>query len=369
MLRFLTCIFFITLSTFSLAQGLVLNGGFEEENTCTEYDVTCAPEAWVCSGLNSYYKASGRAYEGTHCMGIIAGHARKPFLRTFIRSQLLCQLTKGVTYRLEFFIKSPNPILDSIGIYFGATDFLLEGKPIHRLAPSLFAGEQSNTFKPDSSWQKVILDYKAKGGEGFVTIGNFSRNDLMHPTGIPMENNFFVFLDNISLVSTDPAERLCSDWQQAKEDIYDQNARHEYLRRLIQYRIHSPALNLPLRPMQVVCVDTLVLPDIVFASSKKDLQPASFNILDSFCRSIAGRSVDSLVIGGHTDSTGTADFNAQLSSGRAETVANYLRQCAHFFRVPFVLQAWGSGRPVADNATPDGRQRNRRVEILLYVRD
>src|SRR5436190_4629848 len=96
------------------AQSLLLNGNFEEENICLEYKVNCAPEAWLTNDdvFNNYFKDATRAYQGWHCMSIEAGNAKKPFKRTFIRSQLLCGLRKGNHYRVELFVKSPHPILD-----------------------------------------------------------------------------------------------------------------------------------------------------------------------------------------------------------------------------------------------------------------
>jgi hypothetical protein len=214
-MKVLLILSFLVLSTFCFSQSLLVNGGFEDENICTEYKVNCASEAWIANdnGFNNYFKDVNRAYEGTHYIGIEAGHATKPYQRTFIRSQLLCGLKKANQYRLEFFVKSLHPILDSIGVYFGSIDPLLERKPIHKLGPSLFLPEGTNKFIKDTNWQKVTLDYTANGDETFITIANFSKNDITGPTGIRMENHFFVFLDNISLIPLNPGEKLCDDWQ------------------------------------------------------------------------------------------------------------------------------------------------------------
>ena len=154
--------------------------------------------------------------------------------------RLLCGLKKGNQYRLEFFIKSPHAILDSIGVYFGPIDPLLERKPIHLLSPFFLKNDNSNKFLKDSSWQKVMLVYTAKGDEAFISVADFSRNDITGPTGIPMENHFFVFLDEFSLVPLNPDEQLCNNWRQVKEDIYDQNERHEFLQQSLKYHSSQP---------------------------------------------------------------------------------------------------------------------------------
>jgi outer membrane protein OmpA-like peptidoglycan-associated protein len=352
------------------SQQFVLNGGFEEENTCTEYNVNCAPEAWIGNGINNYIRDANRAYEGVHCMAIVAGHTERDFVRTFIRTQLVCPLRRGNTYRLEFFVKSPARVLDSIGVYFGRNDFLLERKPIYRLAPSLYLHREGNSFTRDSSWQKASLDYTAEGDEMFLTIANFARRDVTGTSGFSMDNYFRVFVDNVSLLPTDPHEQLCADWQESKQAIYDLDARHHMLDKLISYRRTTGPLNLPLHPpTRMLHVDTLLLPDVLFATAKTDLRPASFALLDSFYHSVAGRDIDSLVIEGHADSTGKENFNESLSTGRAAAVANYLRHYSNFSQVPFIQRGWGSTRPVATNQTPAGRQRNRRVVVFLYLRE
>jgi outer membrane protein OmpA-like peptidoglycan-associated protein len=355
---------------FCFSQSLLLNGGFEEENICTEFKINCAPEAWITSGsgLANYFKDINRVYEGEHCMAIVAGHVTRPFDRTFIRSPLLCRLKRGNQYRLEFFIKSPHPILDSIGVYFGPIDPLLERKPIHLLAPSLFLG-RSNKFVKDSNWQKVVLDYRANGNEAYITIANFSRNDVTGNTGISRRNQFFVLIDNISLLPLNPEERLCANWQQVKEDIYDLNERHQYLQRMITQRSSNDPDKIIPGPTMVVVADTLLLPDVLFATGKKELQPASFALLDSFCNKMANRSIDSLVIEGHADNTGTVTFNEQLSSDRAASAASYLARCMAFSRATVITRGWGSRKPVALNDSPVNRQKNRRVELLVYFRE
>jgi len=74
---------------------------------------------------------------------------------------------------------------------------------------------------------------------------------------------------------------------------------------------------------------------------------------------------DSLIdVYGHTDSTGSDAFNQTLSENRARTVANYLiTRGVGAARIR--SQGFGETMPVADNATPEGRAKNRRVEIKI----
>ena len=77
-----------------------------------------------------------------------------------------------------------------------------------------------------------------------------------------------------------------------------------------------------------------------------------------------GKTADSVVIEGHTDDSGDASFNQQLSEKRAEAVkAELVAQGAKAEKISTV--GYGEDKPIADNATPEGRAQNRRVEIKV----
>jgi outer membrane protein OmpA-like peptidoglycan-associated protein len=74
-----------------------------------------------------------------------------------------------------------------------------------------------------------------------------------------------------------------------------------------------------------------------------------------------------ILVKGHTDSTGSERYNQELSEGRAKTVNDYLiDEGVSGQRVKAV--GWGETMPVASNDTPEGRQKNRRVEIEIKPR-
>ena len=71
------------------------------------------------------------------------------------------------------------------------------------------------------------------------------------------------------------------------------------------------------------------------------------------------------VIEGHTDSVGNFDYNMKISQKRAQAVVNYL--VSHYGIAPSRLtpKGYGSTRPIADNATIEGQQKNRRIEAII----
>ncbi len=71
-----------------------------------------------------------------------------------------------------------------------------------------------------------------------------------------------------------------------------------------------------------------------------------------------------VTIEGHTDNTGNADHNLDLSGRRAESVRNFLvSNGTDGARI--ASQGYGQTRPIADNRTAEGKQKNRRVEAVL----
>lgn len=370
-MKFIFTFFWLLHSLISFSQNLLVNGGFEEENICLEYNVNCSPEAWITNrdGFNNYFKDASRAYKGIRCLAIEAGYSYKPFQRTFIRSRLLCGLRKDHQYRLEFYIKSPHPIMDSIGVLFTSFDFLYGQKRLQNLIPTFFIKPVKGVFINDSSWQKISMNYKARGDEAFISIANFSRLDVNGPTNILMEKHFFVFLDEISLTPLDRREGLCEGWQKNKENIYDQNERHEFLRQSIRQNKNDPPVVL-VRPFTSLLVtDTLIVPDVLFATGRSELRMDGFRMLDSVCNILRSKRIDSIVVEGHTDITGSVQLNENLASERAWSTESAIRERLNLPGPSVITRGWGGRKPVADNNTAAGRQLNRRVELYVYTRE
>jgi outer membrane protein OmpA-like peptidoglycan-associated protein len=104
--------------------------------------------------------------------------------------------------------------------------------------------------------------------------------------------------------------------------------------------------------------------NITFGSGSADLNPSFFGVLDSVALVLKEYNKTRVDVSGHTDSTGSAQKNQALSEQRANTVAQYLRTKGVADQ-RLAVAGYGPTRPVAGNDSPDGRQRNRRVEISL----
>ena len=94
------------------------------------------------------------------------------------------------------------------------------------------------------------------------------------------------------------------------------------------------------------------------------MRPDFYEVLNSVGVVLVEYDKTVVEVAGHTDSTGSDEYNRALSGRRAQSVASYLRgQGVSDMRL--LTLAYGEGRPVAPNDTEEGRQENRRVEITL----
>ncbi|MCB1693817.1 MAG: OmpA family protein [Pseudomonadales bacterium] len=109
----------------------------------------------------------------------------------------------------------------------------------------------------------------------------------------------------------------------------------------------------------------LIMPsNITFETDKADLRPEFKSVLSSVAEVLDEYDKTLLEVYGHTDSTGSEQYNLRLSQQRAQSVANDL-QANGVATSRILTRGYGESQPIASNDTPEGRQQNRRVELLL----
>lgn len=108
----------------------------------------------------------------------------------------------------------------------------------------------------------------------------------------------------------------------------------------------------------------LTLDDVMFASGKAELASDAGQTIDNLAALLDNYPDRNVMIEGHTDSTGSAELNLDLSERRAQSVKiALLEKGISFDRIGAV--GFGEDKPIADNETPEGRKQNRRVEIVI----
>ncbi len=105
--------------------------------------------------------------------------------------------------------------------------------------------------------------------------------------------------------------------------------------------------------------------DIKFDSGKADIKPQYDEQIKKVADFMNTYPETTAVIEGHTDNVGNEKTNLRLSTMRAESVKTYLVQKFGIAAGRLNTKGFGSSQPVADNATPEGRQKNRRITAVI----
>lgn len=123
----------------------------------------------------------------------------------------------------------------------------------------------------------------------------------------------------------------------------------------------------PPGPARVVLTasNIAIMDKVQFETGKAALLPASHALLDEVAKMLKENPQVALIsVEGHTDSTGSPDYNRKLSQQRAESVAKYLTSKG-IKAARMEPKGFGPDRPIADNETDPGREANRRVEFNI----
>ena len=114
--------------------------------------------------------------------------------------------------------------------------------------------------------------------------------------------------------------------------------------------------------------------DVLFDFDKATLRPAASESLKKVAQVVAGYPDAPLLVEGHTDGKGTHAYNMTLSDSRAAAVKKWLVENGGVKASRITTKGWGETKPVAPNKKPDGsddpdgRQKNRRVELTLTTK-
>ncbi len=108
------------------------------------------------------------------------------------------------------------------------------------------------------------------------------------------------------------------------------------------------------------------LSDVLFDFNQASLKPGAREKLSKLAGILlAYPGSYHIEVEGHTDAIGSQDYNQKLSEDRAQSVAGYLLRAGITSERVVAVRGFGKQKPVATNDTPEGRQMNRRVEIVI----
>ncbi len=341
------------------AQNLFVNADFEALNNCTEYHQDCSSEAWfyikpaITPLINN--NAVPRPFSGKDLLIVpmenVYSNVNK---RTFIFTMFCCQLQKGKSYKMSFYINTAGNSFYGIDFYMRNKEFTSDNFYPDSVKPTIHISQEDivNELK---GWNYVETIYTAKGDEKFFLLGNLSRKkfDFVSYQRMNKAGDIFYFIDDISFVPVIP-ETVCKEYKRNAEKLFEQNLRHT--ENVLVENIDST---------KNILSDTITVSAVFFETDKDILKSAFKKIIDDIVVKFKSKSISSVQIEGHTDNTGSEQRNIILSQLRAESVRKYLIK-----KIPGIAQdVFAEGKaakfPVAENGNEKGRAKNRRVQIII----
>ena len=361
---------------------LLLNGGFEDINTCTEYKSECGVEGWFYLKevkAQMLLNETHTGLLGANSFGIFLNWAGYTGFTPVIGTLLPCGLQPGKKYIFKGMIQArlPNKLLLEPGFCTGEK-FFVPGRAFSKtLSPQAIP---SLTPVPETDYFSFSYTFTADKQARYLTFGCFIREDSTQ-TGKKITGNptISLRLDNFQLIPEDPAESVCADYEANKELIYAYDYRHRDMDYALfgkgdlgirfsedPERFSTRVISDPGPPF-IPRTDTLQLGDVFFDFNQSRLKAPAIEMLTRyFSDPAANGDIDSIRIEGHTDSIGSDERNIRLSAARCQSVKKWLldRQVQEDSRL-FILP-YGRSRPVASNTSAAGRAQNRRVELIIF---
>lgn len=347
------------------AQNLVPNGSFEDYAACpgsfSENPAAFRANSWrsLSTGSPDYFNSCSEgeadvpynwagvseAFEGNGYAGIYTWMNLEKDYREYLHCKLTQQLVRDSLYYIEFRYKLSSYskyAVDRIGVLLSDS---LKHYPNDRpldIAPT-FTFQKDSALTPETgSWEVAHIEYRAKGNEQYLTLGNFSDNKAtrayhirFRPESQPMlASSAYYYIDDVKVIP--------------------------------RFQAQSPQRGMPVFADEEPELNKVyVLSNIQFEFNSYALLPVSFVDLDKVASYLLTHPETSVRLTGHTDDVGDDEYNLRLSAHRARSAAQYL--IARGIAAERIsTNGFGESKPLRAGTTEADRQLNRRVEIEFY---
>lgn len=348
------CFFFA--GNFSIAQNLVLNPGFEEHGEISGngagsdnmrgnrvkhwFSPTDASPDYFVRGnpylVNQYgppLSFSGQAMAG---MAVYGG--RKEY-REYIIGEFSAPLEAGVTYDVSMALALAafsGEMINGFGICF-THDRIVDKTTSYALkfVPQLII-DSTDQDGLIGKWTTFHAIYTARGGEKYITLGNFSTDKKTDSKKVNAGKGApyaYYYLDDISVSP------------QGNDTI------------VVEEEVVVPEKEID--TMRIAAGKTLVIDNVYFEIDKSVLKEESLPVLDEIIAAMIDQPELKVEIDGHTDSDGSKEHNQKLSEDRAKSVETYfISKGINASRI--TTKGFGSSKPIGDD-----KNKNRRVEFVF----
>nr|WP_286943298.1 OmpA family protein [Allomuricauda sp.] len=348
-------VFLFSFSVFTFSQNLVKNPSFEEFVECpnslgtfnehvvdwstptkgtTDYFNSCSIVMGAPENFNGIqHPKYGNAYAGLYFFA-------PADYREYVQVELSKMLEKNKTYRLKFYIslaEGSDFAVKDFGVLFSYHPIDLETKK-HLSKGRLYStkGNKMHFFEinhPEfhqdkTDWLEVQAEFRAKGFERYLTLGNFRDNA--------------------------GTRKIKTKRRETKKGAY-------YYIDMVTVSGEEAG---PPEDESFAIDSTYAFKNVHFDFDSHRLSPDAEAELEEFFDYLQKKPAFNIEIHAHTDNRGSHQYNMALSQRRANAIVAYLIGLG-LSKERVALKGYGSAKPIADNATDDGRQQNRRAEFLI----
>lgn len=290
------------------------------------------PTVWAEKGFGNQLARTGKSMVGMTVYGCDNG---KPHCREYVQIQLKEPLVIGQEYAVEFWVAHlPKSLqVNNIGVHFSDKKIDLKLDALVEHEPQVKAEKIVSAH--GRNWTRVTGKFIAETEAEYVVAGNFYPDSLTQTRAVhPSSYNYaYYYLDDISVKKV------------------------------------PPILDVPVKADDLTLITLeegkiVPLKNIYFETDKSELLPRSYVELNKLLQLLRENPRLIIQINGHTDAQGEDEYNQSLSQRRAGAVVTFLNQNG-IDTARTLFEGYGSTRPLASNLTEEGRQMNRRVELLI----
>jgi len=158
-------------------------------------------------------------------------------------------------------------------------------------------------------------------------------------------------------------EKISSELQMTESTLRQQKMAKQKLNQ-VQKLFPSQKAKVTIDPEANITISLLGLN---FDFGKSELKPEYYTLLDDIHKASQMFPDRKIKFAGHTDSLGSSEFNQRLSLERAKAVANYMKKNFRMKTDRYEVFGAGETEPIAANTTPEGRKRNRRIDVIFLA--
>jgi len=358
-------VFSLLISVSGLCQNLVKNASFEAYKNCpkelgnlkddlydwsiptigsTDYFNSCSTEMGTPKNFNGIQPSDfGNGYAGLYL------YAPDDY-REYLQAELTETLIKGKNYRVSFYVslaERSDFAIKEFGVLFSSAKINIPIKKelskmhLYRNKGNKYNRMEigyTNFYSDTKDWILVHTQFRAKGHEKYLVLGNFKSNarTRMFKTKRNAKQGAYYYVDMVSVSLKEPPSEetelvAISNGKETRNIELDKN----YIFKNVHFEFDK---------------------SVLLEASKEELQKV-VNHLES-------NAMLRITINGHTDNIGTTSYNQKLSQKRAAAVANYLLESG-INEDRIIWEGHGSSRPIAENNTEIKRGLNRRVEFVI----